>query len=94
MARVRVPDNHREGAVERPWRINVLTFEIGQSEDPKNHFILRGLRELDREAFIDTIRDSNRDTALVFVSVGSDQRSRGVTDKFRLNWHSPDGFLG
>jgi len=90
LARVRVPDNHREGAVERPWRINVLTFEIGQSEDPKNHFILRGLRELDREAFIDTIRDSHRDTALVFIHGYNNSFEDGV---FRLAQIVGDGQL-
>ncbi len=66
-ARVRVPDNHIEGSVERPWRFSVLTIEFGKNENEKDHFVIRELRELDRASFIETIRLTEKDTALVFV---------------------------
>ena len=86
IARVQLPNNHREGAIERPWRFRILAFEIGTSEDPKKHFTLRGLQELDRDAFIDTIKEAKRDTALVFVHGYNNKFDDGVFRIAQIVW--------
>ena len=68
---VKVPHGHRRGIVERPgldW-LFFLTLLVPkfESERPADHFILSDLRVLTEEDFVQEIRDTGTDSALLYV---------------------------
>jgi esterase/lipase superfamily enzyme len=65
--RVRVPESHEIGRIERPWELGLFGWSIyAQAEDPEKHFVIDGIRRLTRDAFIATLND-RPNQALVFV---------------------------
>ena len=64
---VRVPERHVEGRVERPWHFSLWTIDIGRREFPGNDFLINRIVSLPEDKFVDALRDTHRDTAVIFV---------------------------
>lgn len=70
--RVRIPEGHKTGNVERPWVIGIGWTFYRQGEDDHKHFVLKGITHFDRSTFFDSLRKQGlrQDTkkqALIFV---------------------------
>ncbi|WP_456744828.1 alpha/beta hydrolase [Bradyrhizobium sp. USDA 4354] len=69
-ARIRVPadKNHRIGQVERPrqWVFFGLTL-YREQEQEKKHFTIRSTRWLSKNDFIDSVKSTGSDQALIFI---------------------------
>ena len=91
VAQVRVPDNHSEGNVERPWTFTFVTLNLYTAkEDPRNHFIVRAVKEVDDQQFVDIVKSYGEDTAILFVHGYNNSFEDGV---FRLAQIVFDGQL-
>jgi esterase/lipase superfamily enzyme len=91
VAQVRVPDNHSEGNVERPWTFTFVTLNLYTAkEDPKNHFIVRAVKEVDDQQFVDIVKSYGKDTAILFVHGYNNSFEDGI---FRLAQIVFDGQL-
>lgn len=74
-ALVTVPKNHEVPQVERPWAVNLPLIGIvyQEAEDPAEHFTMKELKELSRDALLALVRERLsksarfKDHALVFV---------------------------
>ena len=65
--KVRVPERHAIGRIERPWELGLFGWSIyAQAEDPQKHFTISASKRLTREAFIGTL-NAEPNQALVFV---------------------------
>ena len=65
--RVRVPEAHKIGRIELPISRNFILFRYEQRSDPKRHFIIRDITILDREKFVEIAKETDSNTALIFV---------------------------
>jgi len=90
VAQVRVPDNHSEGKVERPLTFSFMTLNLSAKEDPRNHFIVRAVKEVDDQQFVDIVKSYGEDTAILFVHGYNNSFEDGV---FRLAQIVFDGQL-
>ena len=67
-ALVRVPDAHKVGEVERPADLSIFGVTLGAKEDEKKHFILKEIRALDRDRFVQALQEDNSaKSAMVFI---------------------------
>lgn len=65
---VRVPEEHKIGAVERPLKVSIYGITIlNEEEKESKHFILSEVTVLTREEFAAVIRENTTSSALVFV---------------------------
>jgi esterase/lipase superfamily enzyme len=68
VTRVRVPEAHHVGAIERPWEVGLFGWTIYKAgEDDKQHFVIKANRRLTRPEFLSAVKSSSSDEALVFV---------------------------
>lgn len=68
LARVRVPDNHVTGNVERPGGLtSFLLKTLRWDEDQKKYFVVRAIEELSSGSFVSAVQSTHRDSAIVFV---------------------------
>jgi len=106
--RVRIPDTHKIGKIELPKVGRYLIwFKITEPVDVRKHFVIREIALLDRDGFVDRIRSSNRNEALIFVhgfnntfeegafrlaQIAFDMNYRGLPVLF--SWAAASGVLG
>jgi len=65
---VRVPESHKLGNIERPWNISIFGFSLWRSaEKSADHFLLREVRKLSQEDFVEAVKQNEESTALLFV---------------------------
>lgn len=67
-ASVRIPEKHRIGAVELPWKLKVFSFTLYEEErDETRHFVTRSLSVLTLDDWQSAIASFGETDALVFV---------------------------
>jgi esterase/lipase superfamily enzyme len=67
-ASVRIPEAHLLGELERPHNYTLFSVTVyRQKEDPKKHFIIRGINVLAKQRWIEILSAMPADDALVFV---------------------------
>ncbi len=67
-ARVRVPEAHRVGRLERPREaIKIGFITIPARNDPTKTFLIQQIQPIDRESWVKSLKDANAGEALVFV---------------------------
>lgn len=67
-ARVRVPERHRYGRLEKPLKLRLITLTLYEQKiDPGKHFQLIKIGVSDRESWQKEIARSGANSALVFV---------------------------
>jgi esterase/lipase superfamily enzyme len=66
-ALVRVPEEHKIGRVERPFRLKLLGISIVRDPDEKAHFVIKQIATLSRDQFSDAVRLSGKKSAFIFV---------------------------
>jgi esterase/lipase superfamily enzyme len=65
---VHIPEDHKAGQVERPLQISIFGISLyRQTENDKQHFVIKSTSWLSRDEFVRTITASGGDQALVFV---------------------------
>ena len=66
--RVRVPEGHEDGQVERPRSVEVFGWTLyRQRTDERSHFVIRTRAWLDRDEFLQAVKTTEAESALVFV---------------------------
>jgi len=67
-ARVRVPEERRMGEVTLPFTVKIFGVKLYQQKDnPEKHFLLRECEVLEKDAWLELIRESGNQEALIFV---------------------------
>ncbi|MBR0831339.1 alpha/beta hydrolase [Bradyrhizobium manausense] len=67
-SRVRVPEDHKIGKLELPFKRNLLKLRLyNESDDPKRHFIIQAVESLEKDEFESAMRTDYTHSALLFV---------------------------
>src|SRR6185295_7672214 len=68
MTRVRVPEGHKAGRVERPLSLGIGRWTLYRGEtDDKKHFTIKAKKWMSQDQFVAALNDMPTTSALVFV---------------------------
>jgi len=85
--RVRVPDEHRIGEVERPLAVRIFGLTIyRERQDDKQHFVIKSKSWITQDEFLEAIREHDAKQALIFVHGFNTTFDEGVFRLAQIVW--------